>query len=650
MVANGRSALDERLRSPVPRPPSRRRNGGNTLDVFVGGVGPRAATLRHDVGTRVSAAGLEHRDAGLDSSLFTVWTDGRGETVHIDTPEVELLFDGYLHRYGTATLRDHLLVMARRIIDHGTVLADQESGLFNLVVHDKRSNTLSLANDPSGLLPLYLGRLGDGLFFGSHQYLTAKALGAAPDFLGVIFLVMQNFALGSQTYFDGVERLCAGELVTFHVPSGRLDRRYPETYFDHYAEPGPAIVDELWESLLATARPVVDDGRSVGIMLSEGFDSRLIAGAFHHLGADLHTFTHGTEGTIGTEITRTIARRLGSSHVFDPLDAGYPADLGGLRSQLALADNLHIPFWVNGAHHLRVAGADVVTTGYALDTTLGAHAFASAGGSDRSRALGRYRDIIRQDLRRVSDEDIESIATDVLASTRAVDLEAIARRVRRFLADDLAEQVLTRIDDVPDAIEAEHERLRSSGARLDSQLLQRYFLENRVRRFSFGQELTLRSQNRLVVPSYEPAFMRTLGALAPRHRLNHKIYLDLFKRHLPSLARIRSGAHGLPATYPRLVLETGRFGWKRYEQRLASRYMASGGTTDTSRTRSVLFAEKTARQADGFAVEGLFGRDRAVINEPSMQRTVDKIRRYEIRVYVPVLYLGLELTQVFDEI
>ncbi|HWJ97694.1 MAG TPA: asparagine synthase-related protein [Acidimicrobiales bacterium] len=619
------------------------------MDIYVGAIGPGADALRTAVGERIASAGLPHRAVPLPSATTSAWTDA-GELAFVDTDELEILFDGYLHGHGHPTVEEHLPILAERVVQGRAPLAGRESGIFNLVVRDKRTGAIHLASDPSALFPLYFGRLDDGFFFGSHLYLTAKALGAAPDLLGTVFLVLEQFALGSRTYFEGVERLCAGEVVTFDARTGTVDRRYPEIYFDTYTDLGPDTVDELWNALLDAARPEVEAGSSVGIMLSEGFDSRLVAGAYQELGADLHTFTHGTEGTVGTTITREVADRLGSSHRFEPLAEGFPSDLDQLRRQLLLSDNLHIPFWSHGADHFRAAGVSVTTTGYALDTTLGAHAFAAPSGSSARRALDRYRDIVRQDLGRVTNGDIESVAAQVLASTRVLDLVELGHRTRRFLAPELAAEVVTRIDDVPDAITAEQERLRRAGATLDSQVVQRYFLENRVRRFSFGQELTLRTANRVVVPCYEPAFLRPMSRIHPRHRLNHKLYLQLLRRHAPGLARIRSGAHGLPPTYPRIALETGRFGWKAYEDREIDRYMAAGDPAATPNIRRVLFPEETAHRASTFAIERLFDRETMVINQESMQLTVDKVRRSEIRVYPQSFYLGLELTQLFDEL
>lgn len=620
------------------------------MDIYVGAFGPPAASLSSAMDQRIVAAGLPHRLASVRSEMISVWSEGRGETAHLDTDDVEILFDGYLNGHGRPSIDEHLPLLAERLIRGDAPVAAGESGIFNLVVRDKRNDTIHLASDPSALFPLYFGQVGGGFVFGSHLYLLAKALGAAPDLLGTAFHVLGQFALGSRTDFEGIDRLCAGEAVTFDGRTGTLRRSHPEAYFTSYTDPAPDVADELWEALLAAARPAVEAGTSVGLMMSEGFDSRLVAGAYQRLGADLHTFTHGTEGTPGTAITREVVARLGSAHRFEPLAEGYPADLDRLRQQLLLTDNLHIPFWIHGSDHFRANDVGVTTTGYALDTTLGAHAFAAPVGSNVRRALDRYREILRQDLGRTSEAEIESAAARVLAATRTLDLVELGHRTRRFLAPDLAAAVAARIDEVPDAIEAEHDRLRAAGSPLDSQVVQRYFLENRGRRFSFGQELTLRAANRVVVPCYEPALLRALSRIHPRHRLNHKLYLQLLRRHVPQLARIRSGAHGMAPTYPRLVLETGRFGWKAYEERLVDRFMATQGAEGTPGVREVLFPEQTARQAQTFAIEQLFDRETMVINQEMMQLTVDKIRRYEIRVYPQSFYLGLELTQVFDEL
>lgn len=620
------------------------------MDVYGGGTGQVALRLRTHVGGLLTEVGLPHRDLGITSDLLTVWGDGTGEAVHVATDDVEVLFDGYLHHHGHATLAAFLPELARRVITSGRVLEGRESGVFNLVVHDRRTGDIHLANDPGGLLPLLHLRTDDGFVFSSHLYLAARALDTEPDLMGVACKVALGYTLGSRTVFRGIERLNAGELVTFRAATGRLERSYPEVYFADLVEPGPDLADQIWDSLLRATRPSVEAGRSVGVMLSEGFDSRLVAGVLHHLGADLHTFTHATEGTKGTKIVGQVSERLGSRHTFDFLDDGFPADLAELRAQMLLADNLHVPYWGAGSRHFAAAGVDAATTGYALDTTLGAHAFSTSHGPTRTRVLERYREIARQDLGRIDDAEMESVASDVLADAIPSDTAWMTERVARFLAAEHAAELEPHVKAIPEEIAAEQERVRLSGATLPSQVLQRYFLENRGRKFAFGQELTLRVNRPLIVPCYEPTFMRLMSTVPARLRVNHRAYLHVLRRHLPDLARVPSGAHALPPTYPRVVLETSRFAWKAYENRILTQFLATKGERSIDQLRMVLFTEKTARRTPRLPIEHLLARGSTPLNREKMQVTVDKVRRYEIRVFLPPTYLGLELTEIFDEL
>lgn len=620
------------------------------MDVYGGGTGARAVQLREQLGGQLDRLGLDLRELDGSSRWVTRWGDGTGETLHVEDDDVEVVFDGYLHHHGRASLREFLPDLAHRVIGGGRVLAGTESGIFNVVVRDKRTGTVHLANDPSGLLPLFHGRSDDGFWFTSHLYLAARTLDLEPDLMGVACMVTLGYTIGSRTYFAGVERLNPGELVTYRPDTAHITRRYPETYFATYREPDGDPTDAIWDALVSAARPDVDAGRSVGIMLSEGFDSRLIAGVYAHLGADLHTFTHATPGTAGTEIVRQVADRLGSTHTFDHLEAGFPSDLPDLRRQLALADNLHVPFWAPGAHHFRTTGVDVTTTGYALDTTLGAHALTTSRGSTTTRVLQRYREIALQDLGRTQDHHIETLAQHLLDQARAFDVETATARVHRFLSTDLADTIVSHLHHITDEITTEQQRIRDTSDGLASQVLQRYFLENRVRKYSYGQELTLRTENRVATPSYEPAFMRLMSSVPPRHRLNHRTYLRLLRRHLPELARIDSGAHALPPTYPRLALETSRFARKAHENRLITAYLASHGTNDLHQLRTVLFPDATGRQTPRFALEDLLERDHTPLNRETMASILTRMRGYQMRLFHHSLYVGLELTEIFDEL
>lgn len=619
------------------------------MDVFVGGWGERTGTAVAGVARALAEIEAPHERADLGSTLVTVWRDERSSqgAHHVDD-EVEVLFDGYLHGHRSADLAAHLPVLGRRLAREGRVLDGDESGIFTLVVHDRRDGRLLLAGDPSGLLPLHLALGPDGPTFASHGHLLGQALDAEPDLLGVAWSVYQKWAPGRRTTYEGIERLCAGELVVIHQ-DGRVERSYPEVYFAEQVEPDGDAADALWEALVAATRPLTTSPGPIGTMLSEGFDSRLVVGLLREVGVDQEVFTHGTADTAGLEITRQLARAIGAPHQVELFEHGFPSDHRQLRRQLLLADNLSVAYWGPTAERVRASGVAAATTGYALDSTVGGHAFVTSGDSRRQAAAERYRIIAEQRLGRLTDADLEATAGRILGTLRDIDTAPLAGRLRRFLVPELAEAVIARLDEMVDDVEQELARVRASGADLDSLLLQRWFLENRGRRFAFGQELTVRSRVPLVVPSYEPIVMRLASSIPPRLRIHHDAYLRLFRRRLPDLAGIRSGAHGMPASWPRAVLETGRFASVVREDRLVRRYLESGGATDPSAgLRAVLFGELTARRADRLPMEGLDAHGITCVDQDWLDLQAKKIRDHQIRVYLPTLYLPTELAQIFD--
>lgn len=619
------------------------------MDVYIGGSGPIAENARRSVGERLSQIVPEHRNLSLASEAFGAWGDGTGEVRHVVVEDFEVLFDGYLHRYEEPDLNAALVAMARRVIEGSAPLNGNSSGLFNLTVREHGSGRTHIANDPGGLLPLHIAHRGRELVVSSHLNLAAKALGAEPDPLAIAAKLTLSHPLGVATYFQGIDRLAPGQVLVHDPSTGRLLSRYSETYFDGWEEPSGNVADLVWERLLDACRPLVETHMPVGLMLSEGYDSRLVGGVLHHLGVPLHTFTHGTTGTLGSTIAQRVADRVDAEHRFHDLDQGFPADITELRRQLTLTDNLHVPFWSHGADFLSAGPAAALTTGYALDTTLGGHAFAT-GGSSLTKARSTVSTIARQSMGRLDNSEIEVTAEAIIARLPRIDLDAAQARARRFLDGDAAETVASAVPDLPEAIAAEVQRIRDNGSPLASSALQRYFLENRVRRYSFGQELTLRAKAPLVIPSFEPTLMRTLGNVPPSLRVGHRVYLDVFRRHLRPLARTASGAHGLPPVLPRGLLEASRFGWKLRENRLTARYLQQPGRFRPRSHRGVLFAEHSARLAPRFALEDLLGRDDTPLNRASLQLSIDKIRRHEIRIYLPLLYLGLELTDIWADL
>lgn len=620
------------------------------MDIFFGSSAPIPSTQNaclHNILTSISA---EHvRNKNSLSAHFSAWNSPRGDLLTYSDANYEIIFDGYLHPFSQSHSQTWLLGLANRIIDHNEVLRGTESGVFNIAMRIKETGDIYLANDPGGLFPLYYGVSGKNFYFFSHLYLAAQILSLQPDYLGILTKILLGYTLGSRTVFSSFQRINPGEIVSFRMENGEVTTRSSEAYFTQYHEYDREQDDLVWDTLRQPFSHLANQYKTFGVMLSEGFDSRLVAGLAQDAGLQLYTFTHGTRATRGTQITSQLAEALHAHHQFDGLENGLPADPVDLQKQLLLCDNFTVPYWIDGSRYFQQANVDVISAGTALDSSLGGHAFYKPANDRFSAVTQRYMEIVKQDLGLLGDEYIERLSEDLLSGfRRALSPDKAKAAVNGRFKPDVALGFANNLAQVGEELEGEIERVRSTGSKLSSQLLQRFFFENRARKYSFGQELTIRIYNRVVVPSYEPVVMRLLGSINPRHKLHHQVYLRLFRRRLPNLAGIDNGGFGLPISYPRLILETSRFIAKYSETRFIARFLQSKGTIPINQIRSVAFTEVTARQgkALGFFDE-FFAQHADILNSAELRAWTDRIRTYRARSYdLGNFYQCVELCQI----
>lgn len=601
--------------------------------------------LDHSV-SRLSAGYQKNLNQNTD--YFSVWKNGCGESRFFADDKYEVLFDGYLYPYTLETDNKWLSTLADRIIKTQKVLHSDESGIFNIAIRIKETGTIYLANDPGGLLPLYYTKDERQFYFFSHLYLTAQALQSQPDYLGILTKLLLGYTLGSRTVFSSFHRLNAGEILIFHQESGQIVFHYPEVYFNHYEDYQDDLDERVWQVLNQPFQNLAKQYQSFGVMLSEGFDSRLVAGLAKNAGFELFTFTHGTRATRGAQITFRLAKLLSSQHQFDDLESGLPADAVTLRKQLLLCDNFSVPYWINGSEYFPKTGVDVVSAGTALDSSLGGHVFYKPSGSIFDAVAQRYTEILGQDIGLLRPAYIERLSEKLLNVFRqSLDMERALSVIQSRFHPDTVSLFEAAIFSIKDELENEVERIKSTGSSLPSQVLQRLFFENRARKYSFGQERTIHINNRIVVPSYEPIVMRLLSSIHPRYKLHHKLYLRLFKKYLPDLSAIENGGYRLSLRYPRLILETSRFVAKYQEKHLISRFLLSHGKSSIQEIRGVAFTELIARRGQTLEFfEQFFQQNADVLNSSSLRAWVARIREFRSRSYdLGNFYQTLEVFQ-----
>jgi asparagine synthase (glutamine-hydrolysing) len=203
----------------------------------------------------------------------------------------------------------------------GMAMLDRLEGMFALALHDIGARKLYLARDRAGEKPLYLYAASGMLRFASEL----KGLLADPEMprridpLALDCYLAAGFVPGSLCMLEGYAKLLPAHAMEFDLETGRTRQ------WCYWTPPAPpttpdsaeALVDELHRVLNeAVARQLVADV-PVGVLLSGGVDSSLIAAMASENTTTVRTFTvrfpgHGELDE--TEHARLVARYLGTEH------------------------------------------------------------------------------------------------------------------------------------------------------------------------------------------------------------------------------------------------------------------------------------------------------------------------------------------------
>jgi asparagine synthase (glutamine-hydrolysing) len=201
------------------------------------------------------------------------------------------------------------------------------AGQFALALWDGKHRRVLLARDRVGYAPLYFVLDGERLIFASEYkaLLAVPSVPAAPNRAALQAIHNTKWVLPGFTCLQGVHPVAPGTLM--EVGDGHSScRRYwdiPVRVADR-DEAGHAA--RLRDSFLETLRMQAEPYRKIGVSLSGGLDSAVVAAGARAIAGDreVHTFSAGY-GEDDRELVNAgiVARELGTVHhpvVLDPDD------------------------------------------------------------------------------------------------------------------------------------------------------------------------------------------------------------------------------------------------------------------------------------------------------------------------------------------
>jgi asparagine synthase (glutamine-hydrolysing) len=236
------------------------------------------------------------------------------------------------------------------------------NGMFALAVWCRSARTLTLARDRMGEKPLYYGRCGSTLFFGSEL----KAFAPHPDWRPEIdrhslaAFLRHNYVPAPRSIYRDILKLPPAHLIEIRSSTAPL----PESaaYWDIVAtaraglvarhDRGGDIEDHMDDLLRESVRLRMASDVPLGAFLSGGIDSTLIAAMMQAQSTSpVRTFTIGFAETAFNEAehARAVAAHLGTDHTEMTVT---PADALALVPELPaiwdepFADSSQIPTYL----------------------------------------------------------------------------------------------------------------------------------------------------------------------------------------------------------------------------------------------------------------------------------------------------------------
>ena len=286
--------------------------------------GPDSEGVFVDNGTglaarRLAIIDLETGDQPLSNEDGSVTVVQNGEIYNYRELRSELVDKGHSFRTQGDTE-----VLAHLYEEHGPEFAERLRGMFAIAVWDARRKRLVLARDRFGIKPLYYRLTADSLSFASEL----KALVRQPGFSREIdqealeaFLAF-SFVPAPLSIFRDVRKLPPGSVLVWQADQGS------DVTIERYARPRPApkselrtegeeeLAEELRERLRDSVRAHLIADVPVGVLLSGGIDSCMLAALASEAAGQVSTFTIGFDEREFDEraMARIVAERFGTDH------------------------------------------------------------------------------------------------------------------------------------------------------------------------------------------------------------------------------------------------------------------------------------------------------------------------------------------------
>ena len=438
---------------------------------------------------------------------------------------VVLFLDGAIFSYnderGSHEVDDYDDIFARlmnEFRDTGSIDTKKLNGEFNLAMYDIESQRLLIANDRWGFRELYYYRDEDVLLFAPEIKALLRYSGIERKLSeqGIADFLNYGYILGDRTLVEGISLLPPASIITVEGTGFKLESRefsykpiLPLDNFDGYVDTAYSLLDQAVQKRLKGRK-------KIAACLSGGLDSRIVTAIIANHVPRVDTYTFGTnkkgkEYVIAKEVARTIQGCNNSlaktmpEHIMKYLNWAVWASDGSLSGLSSVSVFL-------GAIAKSLINHDLLLGGFFGDVIVG-------GSFTKKEEFGDIP----------LDKRIEKMKFRVGA-----------KHLRPFVKTLFSEEFGQNLDFyAARSVEEEFGKISDSVNFFPFQQDLFIYLTRCRRGYNVNRGLI----GHLLIEEYYPFFDNDLFdflySLPPEIRMNHKLYIEIYKRYFPALAEVQ---------------------------------------------------------------------------------------------------------------
>jgi asparagine synthase (glutamine-hydrolysing) len=211
-------------------------------------------------------------------------------------------------------------VILQLYLSQGVEAFKQLNGMFAFCIWDYRSQSYYIVRDQVGMKPLYLYQDQEKLIFSSEleAILCLPSIDMQLDEQGVSDYLTFRYTQAPLTCYKSISRLPSGYYLKINGETLSQFCYSTAQYQDPLIQNTPST-DELKKKVRELVLNAVESQLMgevpIGVLLSGGVDSSIIAWAIHHLGADLTTYNIGFPNLNEFEFSREVAKAYKLKHI-----------------------------------------------------------------------------------------------------------------------------------------------------------------------------------------------------------------------------------------------------------------------------------------------------------------------------------------------